>query len=421
MGATFTGQIMSGLPLAMALVWAPDLSLWTIVALVSLLLMWRRSILDIDRQSEGKTFREAMYRLAELVFQERSLLFCSIGVIGVMAAMHRGPHLPRYYAMAVPLVAVILADVVFSLKGTGPRFTGLLAGGILLNLINWSGAMYPPMEWGMEYIARIPARSIVRSGSFLERSHEYLGDLRSTQSLIKTLVAKRHDDTVVCAIPFNFVLAYPSFGYVEQPLTGYSISRTGDSIPEFRKASQLLMDQPLKSIYIRVDSYFYFASNIIEIPKPSEQDEILYTDGDRYSSALTMYRKRWNPDPPTEEQRRRFFERMAWPRSRLAVHFTATRWREGLSGCDSMLRRRLEEKDLPTDLRAEITTVADAVAERRRSSPSRKIAQPAQPRPACTSREQWPNFIEPMGCWSRKLPKIPRTRLMTLLLSLVRC
>ena len=406
-GDTFTGQIMSGLPLAMAIVWAPDLTIWTIAALVSLLWMLRRSILDIDLQSEGRPFRETMTRLADLILQERTALFCAIGVVGVMAALHRGPHLPRYYAMAVPLVAVLLSQLVFSRgarqhrgpltnshlsplqniasrlqssRDTGcgdsasgqledqrtPRFTRLLAVAIILNVANWSGAIFPSMEWGMETIAKIPAYSIARSGSFLERSHEYLQDLRSTQSLIKTLVQERKDETVVCAIPFNFMLAYPSFGYVEEPLTGYSISRTGDSIPEFQRADQLLLDRPIRAIYIRVASYFYFASNLIEVDKPSPQDEILYTDGDRFGNAMTMYRKRWPSDPPTEEERNRYFQRMASSPSRLAVHLTAVRWREGLMGCEKMLRDGAQDRTLSSDLRSEITIVADAIAAKRR-------------------------------------------------------
>lgn len=365
-GDTFTGQIMSGAPLAMVLVWAPDLAIGTVVAMIALFLMCRRSIRDIDNRTDGKPFRESMSALTDFIVRERLVLYSAIAVIGVMAALHRGPHLPRYYAMAVPLVVVLLVELIFSPSARNTRWSWILMSGIVLNLVNWSGALYPSIDWGMEIIAKIPARSVARSGSFFERSREYVSDLRSTQLLINELISRHPEEVVICGMPFTYFLAYPSFGYVEKPIIGYSISRTGDSIPEFHRADQLLQDQPVRAIYIRVASYFYLASNLIEIDEPSPQDEILYSDGDRFRNAMTMYRKRWPTDPPTKEDRNRYFQRMAWPRSRLAAQLTVVRWREGLIGCEKMLRDRAQERTLPSELRSEITIVADAIAERRR-------------------------------------------------------
>jgi hypothetical protein len=361
-GDTFTGQIMSGVPLAMALVWAPDLSLLTLLALGAGVALFWQTLRQIDREHQDRPASESWGALADALSRERLVLFATIGVVGVMAAVHRGPHLPRYYAMAVPLVVILLVEILFSEKRPLPWPTGLVVWGLLINLINWSGSLYPSIEAGFEYIAKIPAPAVARSGSFYERSREYIADLRSTQNLVNTLLARHSDEAIIVGMPFPFFLAYPSFGYVKDPVLGYSISRTADSIPEFKPAADLLRDQPTQAVLIRVPSYFYSATNLIEIDRPGPKDEVWYDDGDHYPGAMTLYRKTWSTPRPAPAEVSTYFQRMAWPRRRLAAQLTAVRWREGLSGAEAMLRDREKQPGQPDDLRAEINDVADAMA-----------------------------------------------------------
>lgn len=353
-GNAFSGQIMSGVPLAMSLVWAPDLVLLTVVGFATLFFTSAR-FLFLSPSSAG-----IVERLAKLLQRERLAIVAGIAVFGIILAVRRGPHLPRYYAFAAPLVVLMISELLFAPQ-RGRRFVAWIpAVGIVLNLINWNGGLFLSHAWGFERIAGIPRHALTRSGSYYERSHEYLSDLRSTQTALDVLVDRLNGESIVAGNPFVFMLAYPSMGYVRTPQVGYSISRTADAVPEFHSTQQLLRDRPIDPVFIKVPNYFYIATNQAEIPRPALGDDIWFDDSRSLDFPMIVYRKRWSTEPPSAEEVARFYERMAWPQERFAARLLTTLRSSGPAEALRILREESEVEDRPAEIRLDLWTVRGA-------------------------------------------------------------
>lgn len=113
--------------------------------------------------------------------------------------------LPRYTAFIVFPMYMFIALNTFSAK---QQLSGILALILITaGILNMNGRFYPQM----------PSR-FRRSGEYLERSREYLNDLRENQAASKLLETKYFNRPVVVKWPFLQMLTIPEMGYVSRPL-----------------------------------------------------------------------------------------------------------------------------------------------------------------------------------------------------------
>ncbi|MDD5697619.1 MAG: hypothetical protein PHH77_03285 [Victivallaceae bacterium] len=113
--------------------------------------------------------------------------------------------LPRYSAFIVFPMYIFLALNTFSPK----KWRTAVPAAILLiaGMVNIDGAFYRPL------ISRQ-----LRSGEYLERSREYLTDLRENRTACELLETKYFTRPIVAKWPFVQMLTIPKMGYVTRPL-----------------------------------------------------------------------------------------------------------------------------------------------------------------------------------------------------------
>ena len=189
------------------------------------------------------------------VVSQPAIVFSVTCMIGILLAVKTGPHLPRYFAFVVPLLYFVFASTIFSVFHRRMA-SALFATIVVVNLVNWNGLLFPDMAWGMERVWGVPAAALARSGSFYERSHEYLVDHQSTIEAMRIVEQHRSDGEWIMGMPFTYYLAYPSFGYVKSPILGYSVNGITGVIQNFKETDDLYHDMPSSPIFIKEANYF---------------------------------------------------------------------------------------------------------------------------------------------------------------------
>ncbi len=118
--------------------------------------------------------------------------------------------LPRYFLLCLP----VLLFGLISLMVRYFKRTWLIRSGILiltgLFLYNLSGRLYPAYP--------------KNDGFILERSLEYMDDMRLNIQLAKRLEEKYADTTIITSWPYIQMLVLPQLGYVTKPLNAVTIS-----------------------------------------------------------------------------------------------------------------------------------------------------------------------------------------------------
>jgi hypothetical protein len=122
--------------------------------------------------------------------------------------------LPRYFAVAFPIVLVALV------AANSTRFPRTAVGGALLSIalfgiLNAHGRFHPtkPADWSVPGDSRL---LVANDGWLLERSLEYRDDLALNRALCAA-VEVSPDKVVVAGWPLLHMLAEPRFGYVTTP------------------------------------------------------------------------------------------------------------------------------------------------------------------------------------------------------------
>ena len=314
-GDTFSGQLMAGAPLAMMLVWCPDLVILVFVAaFVGAIVVIRRAPSELASIAGSLPSRVIQATVGNIAGQP-AVVFSILTMMGILLAVTTGPHLPRYFAFVVPLFYFVFASAIFSLFHRRTAIA-IFATLVVVNLVNWNGLLFPDMGRGLERMWGVPAAALARSGSFYERSHEYLADHRSTIEAMRFVDQHRSDGQWIMGMPFSYYLAYPSFGYVKSPVLGYSVNGITGVIPAFKETDDLYREMPTAPIFIKEANYFYAKNGSFQIPDPKPGDEILYRDSQAFP--LLIFRKKWRePDPSTEEVKE-FYQRQKWPEEQFA-------------------------------------------------------------------------------------------------------
>ncbi|MFZ5572839.1 MAG: tetratricopeptide repeat protein [Thermodesulfobacteriota bacterium] len=147
---------------------------------------------------------------------------------------------------------------------------------IVFHLLNQWGAFLPS-----------PPESLRRSGETLERSREYLEDLKAHQALFRTIQQDLKDRNIAAKYPYIQMLTMPELGYVEKPLPHvFSVTIHPDYTPARMITSPVLFDP---------DTVYFYAQNIFEATfspslTPGPHDAILAMDGS-LGGVLTLYER----------------------------------------------------------------------------------------------------------------------------------
>lgn len=179
--------------LFMAVNLVPGLVAMVIVsALLSLWWLFRQGIRDFLAAKDG----------AEFIF----FLLLLVAAFWASMSIYYLP-LCRYATVIVFPLFSLIAIVLFSLTGKGKLLSVTALFILLFHLVNQTGAFYPDLP-----------PPLVRSGDFLERSREYLADLRANRIVCREIEEKYKDHAIVAKYPFVQMLTMPELGYVTRAL-----------------------------------------------------------------------------------------------------------------------------------------------------------------------------------------------------------
>jgi len=299
--------------------WFPDLLFVCLVALTltlaSVAIWWRRATRAGDRRPAGDRLREYLWRGFEARPQ---LMIAMIIVTGMIAAVHVVFFVPRYAAMIVPLVYLLIGSGWLALRNR-PDPAAFRAVGIGLlcvisvNLWNWNGALYLDHRVAQLDIHGPFGVWLGREHSHFERSHEYLAEHRANQHAV-ALLAQTADAPVFAGHPYNYFLTLPRLGYAEQPVRGYSSVGYANADDCLVDVDQLLKEQPKEGIFLWAANGFSMALSKFRIPLPFPGDTTLFHDGAR--TPLIAYKKQFSFDSSSADdlaEKRWWYLSNLWP------------------------------------------------------------------------------------------------------------
>lgn len=277
--------------------WFPDQVALFGVALIGSLAMasgW------LVRESRARQIGSGVARwwsvVSDGVERQRVALLSWIMVLGTLLAFSFIYCMPRYFSLPLPFLYVALGVLLFSIPRLKLHAMVLLAGLIVLNVANARGAFLPQAGFN----------SHGRTGALLERSREYLTDHDSNVEALRQLAEKYPDVPIVAGGPYVQCLALPRLGYVDRPLSGYSVNNFTSE--NFAPVEQLLEDTPREIIFVSVVNALTPAGVLPE-PDPL-RDEILYND--RQPTPLVIFRRTWPSFMASDQIRVNYLE-LLWP------------------------------------------------------------------------------------------------------------
>lgn len=399
-GDAFTGQLMDGPPLGMLLVWSPDVVVIGLlvagagVARIGYWLLFGRLEL-----APGGVFRRGAARWARAIENRPIVLFGAVLLVGILAAIYRGPFLPRYLAFGVPILYLLAVELLVLV----PRAAAGVALGLVLvvNLVNWNGALFPDVVDGMNRRWGVPGAALARSGSFYERSHEYLADHEWTRSMIERIAREYAGESIVTSLPFTYFFAYPEFGYIEGPVPVYSISPVKGVDSTFPDYTELVRARPREPIFIKAANYFTVGSYKFEIPHAARGDEILVVDDGPWP--VEVYRKGW-PAPPSNAELEAWYQDRLWRESQVMGWLAQGLVGSGPAESIDRLRKALGAADLPASARRDLEAVlAGLLFLDGKEDEARKVLAAQEPAPGAEVASQ--PAIYPSSRFARDLAR----------------
>ncbi|MFO0947959.1 MAG: tetratricopeptide repeat protein [Planctomycetota bacterium] len=316
LGGSLHAQVRDRMPMLAVLAWCPDLVLLTLGTVILCLAVGFKSK-RVFPQGVRKVDDRRWTRLdgASVLTRRRALeLFSLLVVAGTPLAASKVAFVPRYLCIAIPFLYLLFVAALSAFRLRPVLVMGVFAGIGIINLGNWNGALFPDPFRTFETYWGYPADRLAREGSFLERSHEYLGDHREMIEAIHALeeyLAKNPDAEFICGLPEARIIPNPSFGYTRTPLFGYSIWRIRGYVPRFQRIQDLPFETTPYPVFFRTANVFHGDWARFEIPLPDPGDEIIYRK--TKDAPLVVYRKRWPDGIPSPQELRRWFLRRLWP------------------------------------------------------------------------------------------------------------
>jgi len=186
----------------------------------------------------------------------------------------------RYFAWCLPFFFLTFAAALHHTRiALNPKQLVMLVP-FLVGALNGSGRLYPglPPEWG-------------RSGELLERSREYIRDIRSNQRIAEFLERNAGDRPIVVTCPMDRILTLPEVGYVTRPLNVYTVW-TAPTYAPVKSCAELSREDAERMLLVYKPTVFDWG-NPVSL-KPRAFDRVLYSDQLRGAPAI-VYELRPGP------------------------------------------------------------------------------------------------------------------------------
>lgn len=248
----------------------PDVSVLILMVAVGGVVFAIREVVRCRQKGQG-----VIVSLAESAWTTEAVLLMAVMIVcALLAAMilYAGVFVIRYLTLVIPFLFMAASLLIFRWR-IAIWIVVIPYAWAAFNVMNAYGWAFPEHP------------SDLRHCSILERSREYLPDLRASIEAMKAIELQAGSDPVVAGYPFNYYLSFPSLGYVEKPLAGYAAMPLPGT--QFQEADALLTDLPSQVVAVSINNPSHRQGQITISP-PEFADEILYEDP--LPSPLTVYR-----------------------------------------------------------------------------------------------------------------------------------
>lgn len=257
-----------------------------------------------QRRTGGSALGNLLAGLHDYVINERKLVICWISVVGLMASSAMYIYTPRYVFCVVPFLFLALACVLPVATG-GARLIALAALAIWIggNFLNQNGRFCADMTTapGNDIFEGIPGLT-PRSCVYVERSREYLRDVRSTTAALKLIDTKYADRPIFVAAPHTYMLCRPRIGYVRNRLEVYDSSVWTKGLDAF---CDVMLRHPDGS-RAKDPVFVWYGHGRMTLPPLEPGDEVIYDDSKTNPDApLILFIKHL---PPNVERTRQGIE-----------------------------------------------------------------------------------------------------------------
>ncbi|MBX7072866.1 MAG: tetratricopeptide repeat protein [Pirellulales bacterium] len=216
------------------------------------------------RRAVGRRLETIVASAHQLATERPELVFSAILIVGDLAAMvlYTRVYVIRYMFVTVPLGYLLLGSLLYR-----PEWRRLLialpAAMVALNVYNADGRLLPQ-----------PLTNRRHCG-LLERSREYLADLRSSMAAMQAIERESDGAPIVVGYPYSYYLARPNLGYVSRPLPCYGMMPLAK--PNNKNPLDMFKDHPTRLVFVSAEnpSHRY---GPISAPSIDKGDRILYRD-----------------------------------------------------------------------------------------------------------------------------------------------
>jgi hypothetical protein len=278
--------------------WVPDIALLLVISMIGF-----AAYVLFDRE-RGETFTSFLHRLTN----QHGLLSISLLVLVLLfAGLTKVSAIPRYLIYGYAPLFALFTGVLFWRKDQAALAMKILMGIVLINIVNWKGLMYPSSEACGRWEG-FSAGTTAHEGSFLERSRAFRDDL---QDVRKAIVAAQKDGApVVAGGAFANYLTSPRLGYVNAPVNGYLSDGLRDNYHSMKSPAALLHDLPRELVFIYCQTSLAESFPLLDMPKPEETDEILFSSGGRWP--IVVFKRKWDSSISNQELTFEIARRL-WP------------------------------------------------------------------------------------------------------------
>ncbi len=196
-------------------------------------------------------------------------------LVGFLLASTVVEVIPRYLVLPQVLASVLLVDAMRKYR----RVTCVL-------FAVWIAANLTQADFW-----RYPGANDPRIVNVHELHTGYHPALESDQAASRIIERTAAGEPVVASEPYSIMLGRPRLGYVSHQLTGFAL--TGSLGPEWSDFAAFAQALPREAIYVYTPQHLF--GNLITVPLPDPDDEILFDDG--LPTPLIVYRKHWPSGP----------------------------------------------------------------------------------------------------------------------------
>lgn len=240
-------------------------TLWVHIPYISAL--WLLAVILLARHTfRALKSRDGSFSLSALLWDwgllsvYAAILFCMIFIVC---------SLPRYMSAAVFPVFLVLG------KHWPGGNKGIVAGILLFLLL--AIQPFPPLR-----------PMLGRSGEFLERSREYLADVKANQKLCAYLEREHFGRPIVAKWPYILMFTVPEFGYVSRPLAHVYVAEL--VAPNFAPVKVYAGREKLPADTVFIFTPTSLGHTILPL-FPYRHDRILYVDTTLGSSVIAFQRR----------------------------------------------------------------------------------------------------------------------------------